>query len=159
MTNETGIEALAAQIAGLVKGGEVTTIATAESLTGGNISCLLAAAPDSAGWFRGSIVAYSSDVKYGLLEVPSGPVVSAAAAHAMAASTAKLLDADVTVAVTGVGGPDPQDGIAPGTVWFGLAVNGTVRAEVQHFRGEPDEIVELTTRHALELVIGALRAR
>lgn len=158
MPDKFSVEALAVQIAGLVKDQE-TTIATSESLTGGRISCALGAAPDSAGWFRGSIVAYSSEVKYGLLEVPPGPVVSSESARMMAASTGKLLDADVTVAVTGVGGPDSEDGIAPGTVWFGLAVDSIVRAEVQHFRGRPEEIVELTTRHALELLIDALRAR
>ena len=84
-------------------------LATAESLTGGQISCLLGAAPASSDWYRGSVVAYSSEVKHRVLKVPDGPVVSEASARAMAGAVAELLGADIAVAVTGAGGPDPQD--------------------------------------------------
>lgn len=95
------------------------TIATAESLTGGRISAVLGAAPSSSEWYRGSIVAYASSVKHGLLQVPDGPVVSEPSARAMVTSVAELLGADLAVAVTGAGGPQSQDGQPPGTVWFG----------------------------------------
>lgn len=133
------------------------TIATAESLTGGRISAVLGAAPASSEWYRGSIVAYASSVKHGLLQVPDGPVVSEPSAHAMATTVAELLDADVAVAVTGVGGPEPQDGQPPGTVWFGIFTGGETRTELRHFNGEPGEVVESTTAHALFLLDAVLR--
>ncbi|MFZ2172882.1 MAG: CinA family protein [Rhodococcus sp. (in: high G+C Gram-positive bacteria)] len=132
------------------------TIATAESLTGGKISTVLGAAPSSSDWYRGSIVAYSSDVKHGLLKVPEGPVVSEPSARAMVGSVAELLDADLAVAVTGAGGPDSQDGQEPGTVWFGIYDHGHIRTELKQFDGDPGEVVEATTAHALDLLVESL---
>ncbi|MBW0097814.1 nicotinamide-nucleotide amidohydrolase family protein, partial [Pseudonocardia sp. KRD-184] len=76
---------------------EGRTVAVAESLTGGMVSQALAVAQGSAQWFRGGLVAYSSDVKHEVLGVPEGPVVSAAAAVAMARGVRSLLRADVAV--------------------------------------------------------------
>lgn len=131
-------------------------LATAESLTGGQISCLLGAAPASSDWYRGSVVAYSSEVKHRVLKVPDGPVVSEASARAMAGAVAELLGADIAVAVTGAGGPDPQDGQPPGTVWFGLFAHGRIDTEMRHFDGEPQDVVTATTEHALGLLEQAL---
>jgi nicotinamide-nucleotide amidase len=133
------------------------TVATAESLTGGKLACHLAAAPDSSEWFRGSVVAYSSQVKFDVLGVPVGPVISQDCAAAMAWGVADLLHAGWAVAVTGVGGPDDQEGQPPGTVWFGVSVEGSVHVELQHFKGEPDEILEQTTVHALKLLLDLAR--
>ncbi|MFC9553218.1 CinA family protein [Rhodococcus sp. NPDC056960] len=133
-------------------------LATAESLTGGQISCLLGAAPASSDWYRGSVVAYSSEVKHRVLQVPDGPVVSEPSARAMAGAVAELLGADIAVAVTGAGGPDPQDGQPPGTVWFGLFSDGRIETEVRRFPGEPQDVVTATTEHALALLEQALAA-
>ncbi|QZS56757.1 CinA family protein [Rhodococcus opacus] len=133
------------------------TIATAESLTGGRISAVLGAAPSSSEWYRGSIVAYASSVKHGLLQVPDGPVVSEPSARAMVTSVAELLGADLAVAVTGAGGPQSQDGEPPGTVWFGVFADGSARTELRHFDGDPGDVVEATTAHALFLLEDALR--
>lgn len=151
-------EGLAEQIGALAT-RHSRTIATAESLTGGKLACHFAAAPDSSDWFRGSVVAYSSEVKYDVLAVPVGPVISEACAAAMATGVAKLLQADWAVAVTGVGGPDDQEGQPPGTVWFGVSVDGAVHVELQHFSGDPEEILEQTTLHALTLLLTRVEAR
>ncbi len=108
------------------------TLGVAESLTGGMIGSRICDVPGASDVFRGSIVAYASDVKHGVLGVPEGPVVSAAAASAMAAGARRVLDADVGVAVTGVAGPDRQEGQEPGTVFVGLdlgPLGGDVGAE------------------------------
>ncbi|MBC3192275.1 CinA family protein [Pseudonocardia sp. C8] len=97
------------------------TVAVAESLTGGMVAAALARAEGASEWFRGGIVAYASEVKYGLLDVPDGPVVSRPAARAMARRARELLGAGLVVAVTGSGGPDPQDGESPGTVFVAVA--------------------------------------
>src|SRR4051794_35138508 len=80
------------------------TVVVAESLTGGELSARLAATPGSGSWYRGGVVAYASEVKRSVLDVPPGPVVSEAAATAMAAGVCRLLDADLSVSVTGVAG-------------------------------------------------------
>ena len=55
--------------------------------------------------FRGVVVSYATEVKLDLLDVPEGPVVSEAAAVAMAAGARRVLGADVGAGLTGVAGP------------------------------------------------------
>ncbi|PTR32355.1 nicotinamide-nucleotide amidase [Rhodococcus sp. OK519] len=153
--HRNGTSSLAAKISDLAQQAG-RRVATAESLTGGHISCLLGAAPSSSDWYRGSIVAYSSEVKHELLGVPPGPVVSERSARSMATATARLLGADTVVAVTGAAGPDPQDGRPPGTVWFALFDRGAVTAKEMTFAGDPSEVVELTARAALDLLAGCI---
>jgi nicotinamide-nucleotide amidase len=118
------------------------TLAVAESLTGGLLASAFARASGSSEWFRGGIVAYSSEVKYDLLHVPGGPVVSEAAAVAMARGAGRLLEADVAVAVTGVGGPDPQNGEPPGTVWVATWPDRLGDAVLLRLSGSPESICE-----------------
>lgn len=132
------------------------TVAVAESLTCGQLSAALGAAPDSAQWLRGAVVAYSADVKRQVLGVPEVPVVSETAACAMAVGVRMLLGADVAVAVTGVGGPDPQDGEPVGSVW--LAVHAEDRTWARHelFDGEPEDVLRRTVEVALDMVCEAI---
>lgn len=153
-TPDADADQLAVRIADALRSSSVT-VAVAESLTGGSLAARLAAAPDSSEWFRGGIVAYSSDVKHDLLAVPPGPVVSAPSAVAMATTTRRLLGATIAAAVTGVGGPDPQDDQPPGTVFAALASGDDVRWERWSLDGEPDEIVEATCERALRWILDA----
>jgi nicotinamide-nucleotide amidase len=137
-------------------GAQGLTLATAESLTGGKIACQLAAADSSSEWFAGSVVAYQPRVKHEVLKVPQGPLVSEQCAAAMAEGVAGLLGADLTVAVTGVGGPDHQEGQPPGTVWFGLFFEGETQSELRSFSGAPGRVVDDTTAHALRLLLSRL---
>jgi nicotinamide-nucleotide amidase len=98
------------------------TLAVAESLTGGLVSSRLVNVPGASGWFRGGIVSYATDVKHDLLGVAEGPVVTSEAAAAMAAGVRRRLHADVGLAVTGVAGPDEQEGQPPGTVFMAAAL-------------------------------------
>jgi nicotinamide-nucleotide amidase len=126
-------------------------IAAAESVTGGMLSNFLAEAPKASEWFRGGVVAYSSSVKHELLHVRSGPVVSEGAALDMAHGVAQLLDAAVGLGVTGVGGPDPQDGQPPGTVWIAVHTDGTTTAELVGLEGDPEEICRAACFATLKL--------
>jgi nicotinamide-nucleotide amidase len=125
------------------------TIAVAESLTGGALSAAIARVEGSGGWYRGAIVAYSSAVKHDLLDVPTEKVVSEPAARAMAETAATRLGADLTVAVTGVAGPDEQDGEPPGTVWMATHRDGRTETMRLHLPGSPEEIVEETCAAAI----------
>ncbi|MYL09822.1 MAG: competence/damage-inducible protein A [Acidimicrobiia bacterium] len=121
------------------------TLALAESLTGGLIGSRLTAVPGASDVFRGGLVSYASDVKFDLLDVPEGPVVSEEAVTAMARGAAKLLDADCAIAVTGVAGPDPLDGEDPGTVWMATLVNGEVEATRVKFPFDRERTRQFTT--------------
>jgi nicotinamide-nucleotide amidase len=134
------------------------TVAAAESLTGGMIATELAASEGASTWFRGAVVAYSTEVKRKLLGVSADDVVSAEAAGEMAAGAKALLDADYVVAVTGAGGPRPQDGRSPGTVF--VAVGGEDGTEVNEhrFSGGPGEICAATMQMALRALLAKLDA-
>ena len=121
------------------------TLALAESLTGGLIGSRLTAVPGASDVFRGGLVSYASDVKFNLLEVPEGPVVSEEAVIAMARGAAKLLGADCAIAVTGVAGPDPLDGEDPGTVWMATLVAGEVEATRVKFPFDRERTRQFTT--------------
>lgn len=133
-------------------------LGVAESLTAGTIATSLGAAPDASEWFRGGVVAYASAVKFDLLGVPPGPVVTADCARQMAAGAAKVLGADATVAVTGVGGPDPEEGLPPGTVYVATWTRGVQGCcERLDLDGDPTEILARTTETALHLLFEAIR--
>jgi nicotinamide-nucleotide amidase len=167
-TDPQDLDDLAAQVSRLARERGVT-IAVAESLTGGMIAQALAASEASSTWFRGSLVAYSSEVKHDLLEVPPGPVVSPAAASAMVRSVRRLLGADLAVAVTGAGGPEPEDGSEPGTVFLALdagvpggrAPDGSDTHRVLCLLCDADEVpavLATTAATALQMLLDALTA-
>lgn len=132
------------------------TLAVAESLTSGQVCSAVGATEDSSTWFRGGLVAYASEVKFEVLAVPVGPVVSETAALAMAAGVRRLLGADLGVAVTGVGGPDEQDGVPPGTVWLATSGPGGDRARRLQLEGPPEAVVAAATEHAIRMALEAI---
>jgi nicotinamide-nucleotide amidase len=105
------------------------TLGVAESVTGGLVSGRLTAIAGASDVFLGAIVSYDSEVKFELLSVTRGPVVSEAAAKEMAIGVRKTLGSDIGLALTGVAGPSEQDGVKVGTLCVGLALpNGDVRS-------------------------------
>lgn len=126
------------------------TLGLAESVTGGLIGARITDVPGASRVLRGSIVSYASDVKFGLLGVPEGPVVSAEAAEAMAAGARRVLGADVGLSVTGVAGPEGQDGQPPGTVFVGLAWAGETRSGMVRLPGDRALVRQFSVITALD---------
>jgi nicotinamide-nucleotide amidase len=133
------------------------SVAVAESLTGGMLTSRLAAASDASVWFRGGVVAYATEVKRDVLRVTARQVISDECARQMADGVARLLGADVAVATTGVGGPDPQEGQPPGTVWLGVSVRGACDATLVQLDGEPAQVCSAATDAALALLLQRLQ--
>ena len=105
------------------------TLGVAESVTGGLVAGRLTAIVGASDVFCGAIVSYDSAVKFDLLNVTRGPVVSESAAKEMAVAVRKSLGSDIGLALTGVAGPTEQDGVKVGTLCVGLALpNGDVRS-------------------------------
>ena len=137
---------------------EGRTVAVAESLTAGNVSALLGQGADAATWYRGAVVAYASEVKFEVLGVTPGPVVTDSCARQMAEGVRRLLGADVAVGVTGVGGPDDQEGKPAGTVHLAVADHHGTRSREVVLDGDPEEVVTSTTTLVLDELVRALRA-
>jgi nicotinamide-nucleotide amidase len=128
------------------------TLAIAESLTGGLASSRVVNVPGSSEWFKGAIVSYDSQVKFDVLDVPEGPVVSETAAKAMAGGVRRLLKAEVGLSMTGVAGPAEQEGKPPGTVWLGVAVGDDVDARGLRLPGDRDRVRQLSVISAMDLL-------
>ncbi len=137
------------------------TLATAESATGGLIAARLTGVPGASNVFRGSVVAYASDVKEQILGVDTALVaehgiVSEPVALAMAEGAARRLDADVVVATTGAAGP-ADHGREAGTMV--IAVRTPVRSTARTLRlpGDRERVRAYATTAALHHVRLALR--
>ncbi|MCT1491589.1 CinA family protein [Corynebacterium sanguinis] len=102
------------------------TISFCESLTAGLVAGTLASIPGASDVLRGGLVVYATDLKHSLAGVPESVLathgaVSSATAREMARGTRRVCRSDWAVAVTGVAGPDTQDGHPVGEVWVGLS--------------------------------------
>ena len=76
----------------------------------------------------------------------------------MAQGAARLLDANVAVSVTGAAGPEPQDGVSPGTVFIATYVDGTVATCEYYFDGEPESVCDQARDASLAQLKRALQA-
>lgn len=133
------------------------SIGVAESLTAGRIAAALGAGENAAEWFRGSVVAYAPEVKFDVLGVERGPVNTDRCARQLALGALDVLEADLTVAATGVGGPGPDEGVPPGTVYVACADrSGAVIDQELHLPGPPGAVVGATVQACLRLLIDAL---
>lgn len=141
------------------------TVAVAESLTGGLLGAALTTTPGASNTFRGGLIVYATDLKAALAGVPmplleaEGPV-SAHVAGALAAGARDRLFATYGVGVTGVAGPDEQNGQPVGTVHVGIAGpdgGGTVRSMV--LTGDRAAVREQAVTAALSLLAETLARR
>jgi nicotinamide-nucleotide amidase len=148
---------LASDIARAVKSRGLT-VSAAESITAGEVATALAAAGDASDWFGASIVAYGTAMKREILGVKSVAVISHQCAREMAIGALGLTGADLVVATTGVGGPDPEEGKPPGTVIICAGSRDDLKTFDHEFAGTPAEVVHQATRSALEHLRDALRA-
>jgi nicotinamide-nucleotide amidase len=142
-------------------------VATAESCTGGMIISLLTDIPGSSSMVDRGFVTYSNEAKIDMLGVSPETLekhgaVSAETAYEMAEGALKNSRAGITLAVTGIAGPDGGSEEKPvGLVWFGMAQSGKpVVTEKRIFenRGR-DFIRRQTAKHALEMGLKALATK
>ena len=136
------------------------TLGLAESVTGGLVAGRLTSVPGASEVFRGSVVSYASEVKFDVLGVPAGPVVSESAAIAMAEGARRVLGSDVALSLTGVAGPSEQDGQPVGTLWVGVALPGQVTtATALRMPGQRDQMRQMSVISALDLLRRRLLGR
>ena len=136
-------------------------IATAESCTGGLIASALTAIAGSSDVVECGYVTYSNAAKAAMLGVDPALIeangaVSRPVAAAMAAGALARSGTQMAVSVTGVAGPGGGSADKPvGTVWFGLALAGSVTTECVTFPGDRDAVRAATVMHALRLLQAA----
>lgn len=134
------------------------SLGLAESVTGGLVAGRLTGVPGASEVFRGSIVSYASEVKFDLLGVPTGSVVSEEAAAAMARGAQQVLHCDVALALTGVAGPDEQDGKPVGTLCVGIAIGDQVHTRTLRMLGQREQMRQMSVISSLDLLRRSLLA-
>jgi nicotinamide-nucleotide amidase len=129
------------------------TFGVAESVTGGLVGGRLTNVAGSSRVFRGGVISYASDVKFGVLGVTPGPVVSEGAAAEMAAGARRVLGCDVALALTGVAGPDEQDGRPAGTLCVAAVFpDGSAVTTTAMLPGVRDQMRQMSVITALDFL-------
>lgn len=134
------------------------TVTCAESCTGGMLSAKLVGVPGVSEVYKAGLVTYANKAKRKFLNVKKGTLqkygaVSVQTAEEMAKEVAYLAKADVSVAITGIAGPDGGTEEKPvGLVYIACNVKGKVTVKEFHFRGNRQKVRESATAYALMLM-------
>ena len=129
------------------------TLGVAESVTGGLVGGRITAIPGSSRTFRGGIISYASDVKFDVLGVDNGPVVSERAAIQMAQGAQRVLKSSIALALTGVAGPDEQDGQPVGTLCLGVVFpDGRTFSSTSQLPGQRDQMRQFSVITAMSFL-------
>jgi nicotinamide-nucleotide amidase len=134
-------------------------LTTAESCTGGLIAAACTDLAGSSRWFERGFITYSNTSKSELLSIPlqviiGNGAVSEAVVRAMATGAVANSNAQVSLAVTGIAGPDGGSADKPvGTVWFGWCIQANTYVECRQFIGNRTQVREATVLHSLTRLI------
>ncbi|MGM1058052.1 CinA family protein [Saccharothrix sp. Mg75] len=133
------------------------TVATAESLTAGLVTAALTAVPGASAVVRGGLVVYATDLKHSLAGVAADLLAEHGAVHPevarqLAAGARERCGATWGLGLTGVAGPDPQDGAPPGTVHLGLSGPPGSFTRTLTLGGDRHEIRARSAEGALDLL-------
>lgn len=134
------------------------TLSTAESCTGGYIAHLITSIAGSSGYFKGSIVSYSNDIKIDQLGVDPIVIdekgaVSREVIKQMAQGGRSILNTDYCLATSGIAGPDGGTGEKPvGTVWIAIATPTGVKSKLFHFGEHRGRNIRRSALAALEML-------
>ena len=134
------------------------TLATAESCTGGTIASRLTALPGASAYFKGGVVAYSNEVKHGVLGVDqhildTEGAVSEPTVRQMAEGVRRLMGTTYGVATSGIAGPTggtPQKPV--GTVWIAVSGPHTTEARLMHYGDRRQQTIDRTVNQALAML-------
>ena len=133
------------------------TVTTAESCTGGMIASSIVSVSGSSAIFKSSVVTYSNDMKSKILNIPlklinENGAVSKIIAYTMASNVLDLMDSDLSIAVTGIAGPDGGSKNKPvGLVHIGIGTKKNIVTKRYIFKGNRLKVRQETTLEALKL--------
>jgi nicotinamide-nucleotide amidase len=137
-------------------------VATAESCTAGWVAKVLTDVPGSSRWVEGGYVVYSNAAKMRDLNVSMSTLrrhgaVSEATVLAMARGAVRATGAELTIAISGIAGPDGGTAQKPvGTVWFAVATRQRslrANATLRVFSGDREAVRRQAVAFALQLLL------
>jgi PncC family amidohydrolase len=134
------------------------TVATAESATAGDLGARLARIPGASKVLAGGHIVYSDAAKLKVGGIDRDLLarhgsVSAEVTAALATAARDQFGATFGIAVTGVAGPGPHNGVAAGTCYWALAMpDGSVEVAGRQSPGERSQIQLRLGTTALDLL-------
>lgn len=156
---DADIDSLVVRVAQLLSAREAR-LTVAESCTGGLLAKCLTDLPGSSAWFEYGFVVYSNDAKETMLALEPDLLerygaVSREVCETMAMAARAISGADVSVAITGIAGPDGGSDEKPvGTVWLAwLGPGRRATCRMESFAGDRREIRRQTVVTALNGIL------
>ena len=148
-------ERLADLVGALAETGE--TVATAESLTGGLVAAVLTSVPGSSAVVRGGLVVYATPLKHELAGVDEALLAEQGPVHAdvaagLAEGARRACGATWGVGLTGVAGPEPQNGVEPGVVHIGVSGPGAAQVRTIGVEGNRHQVRAAAVVAVLDLL-------
>ncbi len=150
------------EVAGKILDNRGLTLATAESCTGGTIASLITSIAGSSGYFKGSIVAYSNQIKEKILSVPAPMLeqygaVSMQVVETMAQNARILFQCDYSIAVSGIAGPSGGSVEKPlGTTWIAIATPDKIISQKFMFGDHRGRNIRKASLAALHMLVKEL---
>ncbi len=161
---EVDFNAIAEQVGNLLQKKNLRLV-TAESCTGGWVAQVITNIAGSSNWFERGFVTYSNQAKAEMLGVSRDIIekhgaVSEEAAQTMAKGALEHSAADVSLAVTGIAGPDGGLPDKPvGTIWFAWAnTTGALATQCRHFAGDRFSVRQQSVQHVLQGLVNFISA-
>jgi nicotinamide-nucleotide amidase len=134
------------------------TLSTAESCTGGNIAHLITSISGSSDYFKGSVVAYSNEIKQDVLGVNKSDIdtygaVSKQVVEQMALGVCKVLNTDFAISTSGIAGPNGGTKEKPvGTTWIAVANNSGIYSKKYIFGDQRERNIQRASLTALNML-------
>jgi nicotinamide-nucleotide amidase len=147
-----------AEVIGRMLKNNGKNLAVAESCTGGYISHLITSVPGCSAFYKGSVTAYSNEIKENILGVKNSTLaqfgaVSEEVAKEMAVGAMQVLNTDFALATTGIAGPDGGTAEKPvGTVWLAVASKNGVTAQKYVFGDNRERNISRSSQTALQML-------
>ena len=147
-----------AEVIGRTLKSKGKTLAVAESCTGGYISHLITSVPGCSAFFKGSVIAYSNEIKENILRVKNSTLaqfgaVSEEVAKEMAIGAMQVLNSDFALSTTGIAGPDGGTAEKPvGTVWIAIASKNGITAQKYVFGDHRERNISRSSQTALQML-------
>lgn len=137
---------------------KLTSLATAESCTGGEIARKIVSKSGASAYFKGGVVSYSNEAKENVLGVDAALLkkhgaVSKEVVLAMALEASKVFKSDYAVSTSGIAGPSGGTLKKPvGLVWIGVKTPKKLTAKKFIFKGTRAKIIKQAANTALKLL-------
>ncbi|MFQ3576559.1 MAG: CinA family nicotinamide mononucleotide deamidase-related protein [Cytophagales bacterium] len=138
------------------------SLSTAESCTGGALSSAIVSISGSSSFFKGSVVAYSNEVKMKILGVNPSTLetygaVSEECVNEMSMAVSKLFDTDISISISGIAGPEGGTESKPvGTVWLSLFLKNELSSKKLHLTNLRDYNIKASVNQAIFMILEAL---